>query len=229
MKMFGGRALRSRFTLGIVIGGMIAFALGAFTAKAYFARKQSPAPISNTNAFLIEGFDFNLLRTADNEWRGPNIGAKIDLTRLRTKDGKTLASVVGKRPIVLVSVNPACAMCGIARDEMSYLREKLSSMDINYYLVFFASETPKADFFQYGDSLKIGAPSFFWNVEAGQPPESLVIMTNPSHLLLNSDGTVIRVWPGSYKDKPVRDRMARQIIADTLVVNDTLNALSPGK
>ena len=49
-------------------------------------------------------------------------------------DGKTLASVVGKRPIVLVSVNPDCAMCRIARDKMSYLREKLSSMDINYYL-----------------------------------------------------------------------------------------------
>jgi hypothetical protein len=227
--VFRGRALHSRFALGIVIVGMIAFALGAFTTKAYFARKQSPIPTTNTSPFLIEGFDFNLLRTADNEWRGPDIGAKIDLTRLRMKDGKTLSSVVGKRPVVLISVNPACAMCAIAKDEMSYLREKLSSMDIDYYLVFFASETPKADFFQYSDSLKVGAPSFLWNFEAGQPPESLVVMTNPSHLLLNRDGTVIRVWPGSYKDKPVRDRMARQIIADTLVVIDTLNALSPSK
>ncbi|MEK6336541.1 MAG: hypothetical protein AABM67_16560 [Acidobacteriota bacterium] len=227
--MFGVRALRSRFSLGIVVGGMIAFALGAFTAKAYFARKQSPIPTSNANPFLIEGFDFNMLRTAETEWRGPDIGARIDLTRLRMKDGKTLASVVGKRPVVLVSVNPACAMCGIARDEMRYLREKLSNMDINYYPVFFASETPNSDFFQYSDSLKVGAPSFLWNIEAGQPPESLVTMTNPSHLLLNSDGTVIRVWPGSYKDKVVRDRMARQIVADTLVVIDTLNALSPSK
>ena len=226
--MFGGRARRSRFAMGIVMGGVIAFALGALTAKAYFAR-QSPIPTSNTNPFLIEGFEFNVLRTAENDWRGPDIGAKIDLTRLRMKDGKTLAGVVGKRPVVLASVNPACAMCGVARDEMSYLREKLSSMDINYYLVFFASETPKADFFQYSDSLKTGAPGFLWNVEAGPPPESLVVMTNPSHLLLNSDGTVIRVWPGSYKDKPVRDRMARQIMADTLVVIDTLKALSRSK
>ena len=226
--MFGGRVLHSRFALGIIIAGMIAFALGAFSTKAYFARKHNPIP-SNTSPFLIEGFDFNLLRTADNEWRGPDIGTKIDLTRLRMKDGKTLASVVGERPIVLVSVNPACTMCAIAKDEMSYLRTKLASMDINYYVVFFASETPTADFFQYSDSLKVGAPSFLWNVDVGQPPESLVIMTNPSHLLIDGDGTVLRVWPGSYKDKPVRYRMARQIISDTLVVIDTLNALSASK
>lgn len=129
--MFGGKTLRSRFALRVVLGGMIAFALGAFSAKAYLARKQSPIASPNTSPFLIEGFDFNLLRAADNEWRGPEIGAKIDLTRLRMKDGKTLARVIGKKPVVLVSINPACAMCKTARDEMSYLREKLASLDIN--------------------------------------------------------------------------------------------------
>lgn len=225
--MFGGKTLRSRFALRVVLGGMIAFALGAFSAKAYLARKQSPIASPNTSPFLIEGFDFNLLRAADNEWRGPEIGAKIDLTRLRMKDGKTLARVIGKKPVVLVSINPACAMCKTARDEMSYLREKLASLDINYYLVGFASETPQLDFFRYSDSLRVGAQSFLWNSEAGRPPESIVIMTNPSHLLLNSDGRVIRVWPGSYNDKAVRDRMARQIITDTLVATDTLKAILP--
>jgi hypothetical protein len=193
------------------------------TSKAFFARKQS----TNMSPFLTKGFDFNQLRSADNEWRGPDIGSKIDLTRLRMTDGKTLASVVGKRPIVLVSVNPDCAMCRIARDEMSYLREKLSSMDINYYLVFFASENPQSDFFEYSDSLKVSAPSFLWNADQGPPPESAFKMVNPSHLLLDVDGTVIRVWPGSNNDKEMRDRMAHQIIADTLVATDTLKALLP--
>lgn len=225
--MFGGKALRYRLTMGLVIGGTIAFALGAFTAKAYFARKQSLIPSPNTSPLLIEGFDFSLIRSSDVEWRGPNIGEKIDLTRLRTKDGKTLAGVVGQKPIVLVSVSPSCGMCKTARDEMSYLREKLATMDINYYMVCFASETQPLDFFRYSDSLGIGAPSFIWNAEEGRPPESIVIMTTPSHLLLNSDGRVIRVWPGSYNDKAVRDRMARQIIADTLVATDTLKAVLP--
>lgn len=224
--MLGGKALHYRFALGLIIGGTIAFALGAFTAKAFFARKQIPNSRPQT-PFLTQGFDFNPLRSADNEWRGPDIGEKIDLTRLKTRDGKTLASMVGKRPIVLVSINPDCGMCSIASDEMSHLHKKLSSMDINYYMVFFAAQTPQSDFFKYSDSLNVGAPSFLCNAEAGVPPESIFRMTAPSHLLLNSDGTVIRVWPGSYEDKPVRQRMARQIIADILVATDTLNALLP--
>jgi len=144
--MFGGRVLRYRFVLGLIIGGAIAFALGAFTTQAYFARRQSHdsslnsgsnSNRNNNSPFLTEGFDFNLLRSSDNEWRGPNIGEKIDMTRLKTKEGQTLASMVGKRPMVLVSINPDCAMCKVASDEMTHLREKLSSMDINYYLVFF--------------------------------------------------------------------------------------------
>src|ERR1700730_6705749 len=201
MRMFSGKALRSRFTLGVLIGGLVAFALGAFTTKAYITRKQSSIPSPNTSPFLIEGFDFHVLRTPENEWRGPDIGAKIDLTRLKMKDGKTLASLTGKRPIVLVSVNPTCAMCRIASDEMRYLRERLASMNIDYYMVSFAEQNPHLDFFDYGDSLSVGVPSFLWDGEAGRPPESIVIMTNPSHLLINNDGTVICVWPGSYKEK----------------------------
>jgi hypothetical protein len=221
--MPGGKALRSRFGIGVVIGAVIAFGLAAMTSKAFFVGKQS----ANTSPFLTEGFDFSPLRSADNVWRGPDIGEKIDLTRLRTKNGETLASVIGKRPIVLVSVNPDCGMCKAAKDEMSYLREKLSSMDINYYIVFFASETPRLDFFRYGDSLKVGAPSFLWNADSGPPPESVFKIVNPSHLLLNVDGTVIRVWPGSNNDKGVRDRMAHQIMAETLVALDTLQAILP--
>lgn len=237
--MLGGKALRYRFVLGLIVGAVVASALG-LTAKAYFARKQSANSSSSSNPdsslfldegshnsspFLFEGFDFNLLRSSDNEWRGPKIGEKVDLSRLKTKDGKTLASMAGKRPIVLASINPECAMCKVATDEMIHLRNKLSSMDINYYLVFFAAEAPQSDFFKYCDSLNVGGTSFMWNAEGGAPPESIFMMTTPSHLLLAGDGTVIQVWPGSYRDKAVRQRMARQILADTLVATDTLNAV----
>jgi hypothetical protein len=56
-------------------------------------------------------------------------------------------------------------------------------------------------------------------------PESIFKMTTPSHILLRNDGIVIRVWPGSFKDKPVRQLMARQIVADTGVAIDTLKAM----
>jgi len=230
--MFIGKARRALFVLGMVFAGMIIFGLGALSAKAFLTRNG----VTNTNAnagknasspLLIEGFDFKRLRSTNNDWRGPEIGEKIDLTRLRMKDGKTLASMVGKRPIMVVAVSPTCEMCTIATDEMSHLREKLSTMDITYYLISLAPRNPQVDFFKYSDSLNVGAPAFLWNTDAGAPPESMFIMTTPTHLLLNYDGTVIHVWPGSYDDKSVRQRMARQIIADTSVAMDALKALDP--
>lgn len=218
MRMTIREALRSRFTVGIIIGALVAYALGALSANAYYQRKQE----KKNSLLLTEGFDFNRLRSPDVEWRGPNIGEKVDLTRLRAKDGKPLAAAVGKRPVMIAAVNPECGMCRIAADEMIHLRAKTAAMSIDYYMVSFSQINPQSNFFDYVNSLKVGAPSFLWDTEAGAPPEALIVMGTPSHLLLNPDGAVIRVWPGSYEDISVRQRMARQIIADTLVVLDTL-------
>jgi len=226
-----GSVRKSLAAISIVIGATILFGLGAFSAKAYLTRHPGPSQNANTakntnNPFLTEGFDFKRLRAADNEWRGPEIGEKIDLSRFRAKDGEPLNSTTGKRPIMIVAVNPDCGMCTVASDEMSHLREKLSTMDIKYFIVSVTPQTTQVDFFKYSDSLNAGAPGYLWNAGAGAPPESLSMMTTPAHLLLNEDGTVIRVWPGSHQDRTVRQRMARQIIADTLVATDTLNAIA---
>jgi hypothetical protein len=222
MRMKIREALRSRFTAGIIVGVLAAYALGALSANAYYGRKHEKP----NSPLLTEGFDFNQLRSSDVEWRGPDIGEKVDLTCLRAKDGKPLAGMIGKRPVMIAAVNPACAMCRIAVDEMIHLRAKTAAMGVDYYMVSFSAINPQSDFFDYAASLKVGAPSFLWDTEAGAPPEALVVMGTPSHLLLNPDGAVIRVWPGSYEDVSVRQRMARQIIADTRVALDTLNALS---
>ena len=202
---------------GILVLTTIAFGLGIF-ANTFLSRRDTP--------FLTEGFDFNMFRTPEVVWRGPDVGLKVDLNRLKGKEGKTLASVVGNKPIMLVVTNPDCGLCRTAADEMTVLRTELVKKGINYYILFFPKETPATDFFKYSDSLQIGAEAFLWDAQSGPPPESIFTMTSPSHMLVNSDGTVIRVWPGSYKDKPVRDRMARQILADTSVVLDTLNAVT---
>lgn len=215
-------ALRSRFTAGIVIGALVAYALGALSANAYYQRKQG----TKNSLLLTEGFDFNRLRSPDVEWRGPNTGEKIDLTRLRAKDGRSLAAAAGKRPLMIAAVNPECGMCRLAADEMIHLRAKMAAMGVDYYVVSFSEMNSQTNFFDYADSLKVGAPTFLWDAEADAPPESLVVMGTPSHVLLNPDGTVIRVWPGSYEDVSVRQRMARQIIADVRVALDTLSALS---
>jgi len=213
--------LRSRLTAGITIGVLVAYALGALSANAYYQRKQEKP----NSLLLTEGFDFNKFRSSDVEWRGPDAGVKIDLTRLRAKDGKALADVVKGRPLMICAVNPDCGMCRAAVDEMIHLRAKMAAMGVDYYTVSFSQVNPPPSFFDYAASLRVGAPTFLWDGEAGAPPEALVVMGTPSHLLLNPDGTVIRVWPGSYGEISVRQRMARQIIADTAVALDTLSAL----
>ena len=220
--MLGLKRPSMRLIIGVVVVGLVAFALGAYAAKARLNSKQRPL-----SPYFLEGFDFTLLRKPDNEWRGPEVGAKIDLNRLKMQDGRTLASVMGTRPAVLVAVNSACALCKTAGDQMRYVREKLAGRDIDYYMVTFASPKPNEDFFLYADSLSVGVSSFQWDAEAGQPDPSIVLMTSPSHLLVHNDGTVICVWPGSYYDKDVRDRMAKQIVADTLVATATRAALMP--
>ena len=217
-----------RLIAGVFVGGLLAFPLGLLIGRSVRSEKVDLNAAATSNLLRIEGFDFNQLRSKDNEWRGPNVGDKIDLARLKTKEDKTLASVVGPRPFMLVAINPTCAMCKLARDQMIYLRTELSRLNVDYYIVSFTSSADRQpDFFNYADSLKVGGQSFLWNLEDGPPSESIFIMNNPSHLLLDQNGTVIRVWPGSYEDKAVRERMARQIMADTTVVVETLSVLLP--
>ena len=124
-----------RLITGLCLGGLLAFPLGLATGRGLFARNPEPNTAATSGLLRIEGFDFNAFRSKDNEWRGPDLGEKIDLARLRTKESKTLASVVGPRPFMLVAVNPTCAMCKIARDQMIYLRTELSRLNVDYYIV----------------------------------------------------------------------------------------------
>lgn len=193
------------------------FSLGIYSSRIFLRR--------NENMLLTEGFDFQRLRSSENKWRGPDVGFKVDLTRLKTQDGRTLASTVGQKPIMISTVDPNCNLCRTASDEMAQLRDELQKRGINYCLSYFPWKPPNVDFFKYSDSLNLGVPAYQWSAEDGTPPESVFTMTVPSHMLLNPDGTVIQVWPGSYNDKVVRQRMARQILADTAVIADTLTAL----
>jgi hypothetical protein len=41
--------------------------------------------------------------------------------------------------------------------------------------------------------------------------------------LVDRDGTVLEVWPGTSREQAVRDGMARQIVNDVSVILDTLD------
>jgi hypothetical protein len=211
---------RYGFLSGLILGCGITLCLTLLVRK-------TPADATPKSAlFAKEGFDFSAILHKDNEWRGPDIGEKLDLTQLKEKDGSTLANVIGKRPAMLVAVNPDCGMCTLAADEMRYIRDQLSSTGIGYYPVSFQPTDEGFDPNAYIGSLDLGKVAFQWAAGTPIPQESILNMTSPSHILVGLDGTVIKVWPGSYGEKSVRDRMGKQIVADTLIINDTLNVLN---
>jgi len=88
-------------SIGILVVAIALCGLAGFVVRRVFLK---PAP----SAFLTEGFDFALLRARDIDWRGPDLGHKLDLSQLEDRSGKTLASVIGKGPAMLVAVNSDC-------------------------------------------------------------------------------------------------------------------------
>jgi len=211
---------KRRIVIGVLVAVIALGGLGIFAAKRVFLK-----PPAQPVAFLTEGFNYDLLRAKDIDWRGPELGYKLDLSHLQDRNGKSLASVIAKGPAMLVVINSQCGMCTITTDQMLRVRDEASHKGLPYYVLFFVSQSREVDF-QYADGLNLGSPAFVWNGKDGPPSEDIFKIATPSHLLINGDGTVIRVWPGSYAEKSVRDRMTHQIVADTSVALDTLNAVA---
>jgi hypothetical protein len=208
---------RYGFLWGLVLGAALMLCLTLLVRKTPAGAPQKPV------LFAKEGFDFSGISSKNNEWRGPEIGEKINLTHLKAKDGSSLAEVISQRPAMLVALNPECGMCTLAADEMRYIRDQIASTGLGYYPVSFIPDDGSFDLDAYSRSLGLGPVAFQWSADAPSSQDSIVNMTSPSHLLVNPDGIVIKVWPGSYGEKSVRDRMGKQIVADALIINDTLN------
>lgn len=213
----------SRFLAGLIAGSLIAFVLAGIAVKAFRRQAAPPKPA----LFLKQGFDFRALRSEDQPWTGPEIGEKIDLKMLKAADGSAIATLVGKQPVMLVSINPSCYMCSVAKDQMRLVREALVAADIQYYPVCFSPDS-KHNSFDYSRSLGFKGPAFEWQ-GATEPAPSIINMTVPSHMLVDQDGTVIQVWPGSNAEEEVRQRMSTQIVNDTLVIKETVQAIAPDR
>ncbi|HXG90827.1 MAG TPA: hypothetical protein VNN73_00465 [Blastocatellia bacterium] len=137
-------------------------------------------------------------------------GDRINLKQVIGRDGKTLADMVDSKPMLLAAVKSECGMCRIATDAMRYIREEVGQAGIRYYIAVLNPASSSSGF-EYIDSLGIDVPAFLWNGEPESIPEVV-----PYHLLLDQAGVIIKRWPGSNQDKAIRDRMANQIVIDTL-------------
>lgn len=182
----------------------------AFASARYLTPK-----LSRLNSSQSEGFDFKpLLNT--NVGTGPAIGERIDLENLRDPDDRSLANTIGEHPALIVAVSPGCPMCKTSADEMKEIRTRVQKVGIEYYVVSFATSPNPEAFFKFADSLNTGAPAFIRSMSEETPPERFTEILVPSHFLVDRSGKVMRKWPGSANAELIRQRMANQIVTDTL-------------
>ena len=171
---------------------------------------------SEEPARVREGFDFSFSYDETDPSVGPKVGEKIDLTNLKARDGKRLSSIEGHQMMVLATIDPSCVACKIAAaDQLRDVQSRIAEFDVPFYLVSFTTSKPRDEFFRYTDSLDIAVPAFLWDMSEQKPPDALYTMVLPSHILVDRNGIVILKWAGTDNRKPIRARMANQIVSDT--------------
>jgi len=187
-----------------------AFALGVLGVSVISASRRA-APVQRKI-----GYDFSPSLNA--EWSGPKIGERLDLRRFVGPDGKPIADSVDGDILMLATIDPDCGASWVARDELRDVSNHIAPAEVPYLLVSVTNSRPSGDFFKYAESVVKGAPAFLWASKEVSPPESLVMMVVPSHLLVKRDGTILRKWPGTRQSQRLRFRMVNQIVADTIEI-----------
>jgi hypothetical protein len=214
-----------QFFFGMAIGSILTLAL-AFISMKIPHSTEKPTEKTIEQEFSFSGFDFRKVQAIEGIWHGPKVGTKIDLTKLKNANGSSLSENIKNNTAMLVAINPTCYYSIATKEEMAYIKEQINKLDINYYAVDFSSPDPAVDYYKFGEILGFGTDAFQWSPQEQTVPDSLAHITIPSHILVRNDGLVIQVWNGSNRQKETRQRIARQIVSDTLVINDTLNAIS---
>jgi len=175
--------------------------------------------------------EFNFAKVVNNPrlWTGPKPGDRFDFTRLKDRSGNTLASSMGGRlPVMLVAVSPECDICSESPDQIRQVRDAIAKYEVKCYLVGFLRQEQSADnLFKYLDALQVNVPTFVGWEQEGKTPDPLTHMIVPVHFLIDGDSIIRGVWPGTARDKTRRDKMATQIISDTLQIVPNLSK-APG-
>ncbi len=168
------------------------------------------------------GYDYDELINAGYDWTGPKIGEKIQLNYLKNGDGISLPQKLTHSKTLISVVDPECFACQAASDQMKYINEKLANSDVNYAVVSFSQKMTNKKLSEYVESLELDADSFLWTDKNENILSSINSMVLPSHILIDAEGNVITTYPGTDKEKSIRDRMANQIIKEILQSHETI-------
>lgn len=172
-------------------------------------------PILTDFVESFQGYDYeSASKNAD--WKGPGRGEMIDLGFFVNEDGKALSQVTHQRPLVLTVVDPECGACRRSKDQIETLGKNLLNSDVGHVVVSFSQKLSAKELSDYVSELGAASEAFVWVKGDEEIPMSIKNMVIPSHILVTSDGNVLRAFPGTSNERKIRDRMVRQILADSI-------------
>lgn len=201
------QSLRSWFKehRGILLRCLVAFTLAVFvTGFAVYLRGRIAREA---------GYRFS---TSDTDSGGPRIGDRINVREFRSSAGKALIDEIKNHPFTMVVlVDPQCGACAASKDQIWEIREAIDNSPIYYCVLMLTKDEQSAAYQEFADALGL-KDRFFVSSPEKKPNDVLATMVIPSHLLIDSTGSVVRKWPGTNRNSEVRMKMANQIIADAL-------------
>lgn len=147
---------------------------------------------------------------------GPRIGERIAVGGFKTLAGKTLADELNNHPLTIaVFVDPNCSACAASKDQMFAVRDAIANSTIYYCVLMLPNDVPSKEHSEFADLLHLRDRAYFASARE-KPNAALAMMVIPSYLLMDANGTILQKWPGTNRNRNVRESMAHQIASDAL-------------
>ncbi|MBA2495110.1 MAG: hypothetical protein H0V31_10510 [Acidobacteria bacterium] len=101
----------------------------------------------------------------------------------------------------------------------------MEDIDCDYAIVSFSQKLAHKELSQYLMERNLSADSFLWIGGVNNILPSINKMVLPSHILVDRQGEVIKTFPGTDKEKSVRERMANQIVNEIKEISHNLRKI----
>lgn len=144
----------------------------------------------------------------------PQVGETITLYGLKDKNGQPFDANERKEFILLSIVDSDCGACKVARDQINWIQKGIKESEVEYIFVSFTSKMPFDKFLDYTQNHYQSTNLFLWKDNSSPSPKSLSTTVVPSHILIDSDGKILKTFLGTHKDRSTRKKMADYIIKE---------------
>lgn len=200
--------------------GFLLILLG-FVVTAALVSAYSFTFATRSSALIGEKFNFDRV-VGERASEFPGIGYRFEASNLFGLEGVPRVKGSENGLTMLVILNPNCKACDVSGDLFKLVRNATEKHKVPYFACSFIPLGSRFDLKNYAE--QFGFDDFLeWNRKA-EIPMDLTRFQTPTHILINRDGTVLRVWPGSNSFPGIRRVMGEQIGADLQIIVETLNA-----